>query len=101
MSYNSYPNWRKPAPTNEFLGTWGVTKERNSYIVLDGEHIPWPAGSASFYSTNYKECSFIDLKTIASVRRMGEHKLRKKVDLIAALQKWDQHFKNTTPASDD
>jgi hypothetical protein len=97
MTYYSYPNWRRPIPTADFLGTVGATRERDGWIVLDGERIPWPKGNASFYATDYESCDMLELKHRASARKMAEHKLRKKVDIVGELRKWDLHFRNTTP----
>jgi hypothetical protein len=96
----SYPNWSRPNISIEFLGTLGVNDIRDSYIILNEEKIPWSSNKTGFFNVmDYAKSNFNYIKSIAYGRRMEEYKLKRKVDLVQALQLWDVHFKNTTGLS--
>ena len=88
----------EPQPTAAWLGTCAPPVDTyQAEVVIHGQVIPWPRQSVrDFQVRDYSNVSFLELKSTARARRMTEWKLSRKLELVEALERWDQVMENTT-----
>ena len=98
MSMFTKPWGAIPEANANWLGGIGCGFPKDGYLVIRGQTIPWPKNNtATFAVIDYTQEDFLRLKSTARYRCMTEWKLRKKADIIKALQEWDIIMQNQTP----
>ena len=90
-----------PVADAEWLGEIGCRFPLDGYLLIMGQRIAWPKNNtATFTVIDYENEDYLRLKSNARSRRMKEWKLRRKLDIIAALKEWDRVMQNTTPVQE-